>query len=65
MIPKNDKKWLEELSSWEINNKWILDIADLCIDAYEQVFFDHGDDFILALKQKEAFKEFKNKIKNF
>lgn len=58
-VPKNDKTWLSELKSWEINNKWILEIADICINAFDQVFFDRGDEVLLDLKDDKSFKRFK------
>ncbi|MCE5329321.1 hypothetical protein LLG07_03180 [bacterium] len=61
-IPKNDKNWLNDLKSWEISNIWILKIADLCIDAYDQVFFDRGDEILLDLKDDKSFKKFKHLV---
>jgi len=59
-VPKNDKTWLSDLKSWEINNIWILQIADLCINAYDQVFFDRGDEILLDLKDDKSFRKFKH-----
>lgn len=61
-IPKKDKNWLGDLKSWEISNKWIMDIADLCIKFYDQVFFDHGDEYLLDLKEEASYLEFKRKV---
>ena len=63
-IPKKDIFWLGELKSWEINNKWIIEVADICIEAYDQVFFDHGDEFLLDLKEESSYKEFKKRVFN-
>ena len=63
VIPKKDKAWLGDLKSWEISNLWILKIADLCIEAYDQVFFDHGDEILLDLKDDKSFRKFKGIIK--
>lgn len=59
-IPKNDKTWLSDLKSWEINNIWILKIADICIDAYDQVFFDRSDEILLDLKDDKSFRKFRH-----
>ncbi len=61
-IPKKDIFWLSELKSWEISKKWILEIADICIKAYDQVFFDHGDELLLDLTEKSAYIEFKKRV---
>jgi hypothetical protein len=58
-IPKNDKAWLSDLKSWEINNKWIIEITKICLDAFDQVFFDRGDEILLDLKEEKSFKRFK------
>jgi len=60
-VPKNDKNWLSDLKSWEIKNKWIKDISDICIEEYEQVFFDFGKE-LLDLKNPEDYRSFKEKI---
>lgn len=59
LIPESDKSWLSDLKSWEISNNWILEIADICIKQYEQVFFDHGDEILLDLKDEKSFDKFK------
>ncbi len=61
-IPKKDIFWLGELKSWEISNKWIVEVADVCIKAYDQVFFDHGDEFLLDLKEEGSYQEFKKRF---
>ena len=60
-VPKGDKNWLADLKSWEINNRWIKDISDICILEYEQVFFDFGKE-LFDLKNPEDYKSFKEKI---
>ncbi|MHB1254365.1 MAG: hypothetical protein ACYCZ1_09425 [Candidatus Humimicrobiaceae bacterium] len=61
-IPKNDKTWLSDLKSWEITNKWILEITKICLNAYDQVFFDRGDEVLLDLKDEKSFKKFKRLV---
>jgi len=61
-IPKKDIFWLGELKSWEISNEWIIEVADICIKAYDQVFFDHGDEFLLDLKEESSYQEFKKRV---
>jgi len=61
-IPKKDIFWLSELKSWEISNKWIIEVADICIEAYDQVFFDHGDELLLDLKECDSYQEFKRRV---
>ena len=39
-----------------------MDIADLCIKFYDQVFFDHGDEYLLDLKEEASYLEFKRKV---
>jgi len=60
-VPKNEKNWLSDLKSWEINNKWIKDISDICIEEYEQVFFDFGKE-LFDLKNQNDYRSFKEKI---
>jgi len=62
-IPQKDIFWLKELESWEINHKWIVEVADICIQIYDQVFFDHGDEFLLDLKEEKSYQEFKKRVK--
>ncbi len=61
-IPKNDKTWLSDFKSWEINNVWIMRIADICINTYDQVFFDCGDEILLDLKDDKSFKKFEHLV---
>ncbi|MHB1346544.1 MAG: hypothetical protein ACYCXK_03535 [Candidatus Humimicrobiaceae bacterium] len=57
-IPKNDKTWLSDFKSWEITNKWILETTKTCLDVFDQVFFDRGDEILLDLKDEKSFKRF-------
>ncbi len=61
-IPKNDKTWLSELKSWELNIKWIREVTKICLIAFEQVFFDRGDEILLDLKDEKSFKKFNDLI---
>jgi len=61
-IPKNDKTWLSELKSWEIDIKWIREVTKICLAAFEQVFFDRGDEILLDLKDEKSFKKFTDLI---
>ena len=61
-IPKKDIFWLSELKSWEISRKWVLEIANICIEVYDQVFFDHEDELLLDLTEKNAYMEFKKRV---
>ena len=60
-IPPKDKSWLSDLKSWELANKWLSDISNICLEEYEQVFFDYGEE-LLDLKDQQNYKEFKKKI---
>jgi len=60
-IPKSDKCWLADLKTWQFSNKWIKSISDICLEEYDQVFFDYGT-LLLDLKDQKNFKEFKSKI---
>mgnify|MGYP005849287121 CR=1 FL=1 len=60
-IPSSEKEWLSEYKSWEINNKWIKDISDICINEFDQVFFDIGEE-LFDLKDKIGYQDFKKKI---
>jgi len=62
-IPKNDKAWLSDLKSWEINIKWILEVTKICLNNFEQVFFDSGDEILLDLKDEKSFKRFNTLVK--
>ena len=57
-IPKNDKTWLSDFKSWEITNKWILDITKICLNVFDQVFFDRGDEILLDLKDEKSYRRF-------
>ncbi len=57
-IPKNDKTWISDFKSWEITNKWILEITKICLKAFDQVFFDRGDEILLDLKDEKSFNRF-------
>ncbi|MCL4385240.1 MAG: hypothetical protein M1479_04770 [Actinobacteria bacterium] len=61
-IPKKDKEWISDLKSWEINNKWIFEIANICIKSFDQVFFDKGDEVLLDLKDDKSYKKFKQMV---
>jgi hypothetical protein len=60
-VPPKDKNWLSDLKSWELANKWLNDISNICLEEYEQVFFDYGEE-LLDLKDQQNYKEFKRKI---
>lgn len=60
-IPKSDKSWLADLKTWEFSNRWIKNISDICLEEYDQVFFDYGT-LLLDLKDPKNYKEFKCKI---
>ena len=62
-IPKNDKAWLSDLKSWEINIKWILEVTRICLNNFEQVFFDNGDEILLDLKDEKSFQRFSTLVK--
>ena len=44
-IPGAEKAWLSDFKSWEIKNRWLKSISDICLDEYDQVFFDMDEDF--------------------
>jgi len=60
-IPKSDKSWLPDLKTWEFSNRWIKNISDICLEEYDQVFFDYGT-LLLDLKDPGNYEEFKSKI---
>ncbi|MHB1376938.1 MAG: hypothetical protein ACYCXB_05870 [Candidatus Humimicrobiaceae bacterium] len=62
-IPNNDKTWLSDLKSWEINIKWILEVTKICLNNFEQVFFDSGDEILLDLKDEKSFRRFNTLVK--
>ena len=60
-IPKSDKSWLADLKTWQFSNRWIKNISDICLEEYDQVFFDYGT-LLLDLKDPKNYEEFKSKI---
>lgn len=38
-IQKNERSWLSDLERWEIKNKWVLKVSDICLKEYDKVFF--------------------------
>ncbi len=60
-VPASEKAWLSDLKSWEIKNTWLKSIGDICIDEYDQVFFDLGED-LFDLKDSKNYKDFKEKV---
>ena len=60
-VPDNEKGWLIDLKSWELNNKWMLKISDICLKEYDQVFFDYGEE-LLDLKNSKNYQQFREKI---
>jgi hypothetical protein len=62
-IPKSEKSWLADLKTWQFSNTWIKSISDICLEEYDQVFFDYGT-LLLDLKDPKNYEEFKSKILN-
>jgi len=60
-ISADEKTWLIDLKSWELNNKWLLKISDICLKEYEQVFFDFGEE-LFDLNDSENYQKFREKI---
>ncbi|MCD4670944.1 MAG: hypothetical protein K8S14_10920 [Actinomycetia bacterium] len=60
-IPKKEKSWLADLNSWRLKAKWLLKLSELCLDNYDQVFFDCGDE-LLDLNDSENYQSFREKI---
>jgi hypothetical protein len=60
-IPENQRSWLADLKSWRINIKWLLKLSELCLNNYDQVFFDCGDE-LLDLNDPENYQSFREKI---
>ena len=60
-IPGTEKNWFSDLKSWEIRNKWLKDVSDICISEYDQVFFDMGEE-LFDLKDPKNYKDFKKRI---
>ncbi len=60
-IPKGQRSWLADLKSWRIKIKWLLKLSELCLENYDQVFFDCGDE-LLDLNDSENYQTFREKI---
>jgi hypothetical protein len=60
-IPAKDNSWLADLNSWRINIKWLLKISELCLEEYDQVFFDCGEE-LLDLNDPDNYQTFREKI---
>lgn len=60
-IPKKEKNWLEDLNSWRLKIKWLLKLSELCLNDYDQVFFD-CDDELLDLNDPDNYQSFREKI---
>jgi len=60
-IPTRERTWLTDLKSWKIKIKWLLKISELCLDDYDQVFFDCGEE-LLDLNDSENYQSFREKI---
>jgi hypothetical protein len=60
-IPAKEKAWLTDLKSWKIKIKWLLKISELCLNDYDQVFFDCGEE-LLDLNDSENYQTFREKI---
>ena len=60
-IPSKEGTWLSDLKSWKIKIKWLLKISELCLNDYDQVFFDCGEE-LLDLNDSENYQTFREKI---
>jgi len=60
-VSAGEKKWLSDLRSWKLNNKWLLKISDICLKDYDQVFFDCGEE-LLDLNDSKNYQTFREKI---
>ena len=60
-IPEGQRSWLADLKSWRIKIKWLLKLSELCLENYDQVFFDCGDE-LLDLNDSENYQTFREKI---
>ena len=60
-IPEGQRSWLADLKSWRIKIKWLLKLSELCLENYDQVFFDCGDE-LLDLNDTENYQTFREKI---
>ena len=60
-VPGAEKAWLSDFKSWEVKNRWLKSIGDICVEEYDQVFFDMGEE-LFDLKDTKNYKEFKKKV---
>jgi len=60
-IPKKERSWLADLNSWRLKIKWLLKLSELCLNDYDQVFFDCGDE-LLDLNDPDNYQSFREKI---
>lgn len=60
-IPDKQRSWLADLKSWRIKIKWLLKISELCLNNYDQVFFDCADE-LLDLNDPDNYQTFREKI---
>lgn len=60
-VPPGEKSWLGDLKSWKLNNKWLLEISDICLEDYDQVFFDCGEE-LLDLNDSKNYQTFRERI---
>ena len=60
-IPAKERTWLADLKSWKIKIKWLLKISELCLNDYDQVFFDCGEE-LLDLNDSKNYQSFREKI---
>jgi hypothetical protein len=60
-IPARERTWLTDLKSWKIKIKWLLKISELCLNDYDQVFFDCGEE-LLDLNDSGNYQSFREKI---
>ena len=60
-IPTKERTWLTDFKSWKIKIKWLLKISELCLNDYDQVFFDCGEE-LLDLNDSENYQSFREKI---
>ncbi|MBN2072638.1 MAG: hypothetical protein JW770_01660 [Actinobacteria bacterium] len=60
-IPAGDRDWFADLKSWKIKIKWLLKISDICLNDYDQVFFDCGEE-LLDLNDPANYQSFREKI---
>jgi len=61
IIPAGERNWLKDLRSWELNRKWLLEVSDVCLKNYDQVFFDCGEE-LLDLNDPDNYQTFKKQI---